>query len=124
MSSSSTWLWPRCVDVAVDEATGAETWGGRQVARRASDAQPRRRVLLAGVITRVRVRSIGGTASLCCSLDDGTGSVDLLFLSRSSIPGVDVGVRCRVEGTAQDVAGTLEVWNPVFEIEATGDERR
>lgn len=108
----------------MDGPTGSETWGGQPVAHRASDARPRRRVVITGVVTRTWLRSIGGASSLCCSLDDGTGSVDLLFLGRPSVPGIDAGVRCSVRGTAQDAAGRLEVWNPEFQIEVPGGEHR
>jgi len=95
-----------------------ETWGGRPVARRAADAGPRHRVVITGTITRCRTRSVHGVPSLCCTLDDGTGDLDLLFLGRPAVPGIGVGARCHARGTAQYEHGRLVVWNPWYQIEA------
>jgi hypothetical protein len=76
------------------------------------------------------VVAVGGTASngalpagFRCVLDDGTGEVDLFFLGRSGIPGIDIGARCHVEGTARMENGRLTVWNPLYRLEPTGGDR-
>jgi hypothetical protein len=60
-------------------------------------------------------------------LFDGSGEVGLLFLGRSSVPGIEVGARCTVEGTARMRSDRLVLWNPIYRLEASegiGDDRQ
>jgi hypothetical protein len=65
----------------------------------------------------------GAPAGFHCVLDDGTGEVDLFFLGRSSVPGLGIGARCHVEGTARMEGGRLTVWNPLYRLDPTGADR-
>jgi len=56
-----------------------------------------------------------------CVLDDGTGQIDLLFLGRDRVPGLSVGARCHIEGTARMDHGRLTVWNPLYRLEQRGN---
>ena len=49
-----------------------------------------------------------------------TGQVDLIFLGRPGVAGLDVGARCTVEGTARSEGDRLVVWNPLYRFEALG----
>jgi len=100
--------------------TTAATWAGRPVARKVADARPRGRVVVTGTICAEEAVSRERSPAYCCTLDDGTGHLDLLFLGRSRIPGVAVGTRCRVEGTARTESGRLVVWNPLYRLETPG----
>ena len=64
-------------------ATATE-WGGRPVARRVADAQPRRRAVLSGRLAAGRSWSVG----LELVLDDGTGAICLLWLGRRQMAGL------------------------------------
>ncbi|GEM_PF-3369441 len=81
------------------------------------------RLAVGGVIVSARTapdeagpRSLG----FRCTLDDGSGQVDLLFLGRNRVPGLVVGARCHIEGTARLEHGRLTVWNPLYRLEPGG----
>jgi hypothetical protein len=99
------------------EFTDAVCWGGRPVARRITDARPRRRLVVTGTIRGTETTIVGGSTSYACVLADGTGEIGLLFLGRQVIPGLVGGVRCTVEGTARMGDGRLVLWNPHYRIE-------
>jgi len=99
-------------------SSGDETWGGLPIARRASDAGPRQLVQITGTVTRCDTLSVHGVESLYCTLDDGSGDLDLLFLGRPTVPGIGVGTRCSARGTARSEQGRLVVWNPWYQIES------
>jgi hypothetical protein len=93
-------------------------WGGRPVATSVVNAVPRVRLVTTGVVTAACHRQWAGVPAYACELDDGSGRVLLAFTGRRRPPGLDVGMRCRVEGTAQpDPHGKLLVlWNPIYEL--------
>jgi RecG-like helicase len=107
--------------MSTGEFTEAACWGGHAVARKIADAEPRRRVVVAGVVCSTRVTAEGSTSSYECQLDDGTGEIGLLFLGRRSVAGMVVGTRCTIEGTVIVDGGRLRVWNPLYRIEASCD---
>jgi hypothetical protein len=51
-------------------------------------------------------------------IDDGTGTLALLFFGRGSIPGLIVGACVRVWGTALPDGTGLVIWNPRYEFVA------
>jgi len=100
------------------ELTDATFWEGLPVARRVIDARPRARVVATGTIVATEVTSCGSSPVFCCTLHDGSGELDVLFLGRSSVPGFSVGTRCSVEGLALNEDNRLAVWNPLYRFEA------
>ncbi|MBV8950078.1 MAG: hypothetical protein JOZ99_04325, partial [Actinobacteria bacterium] len=82
----------------------------------------RRRVRVAGRVEALRVRSRSGTPTVECLLQDGTGRIAVVFLGRRTVPGVEVGTRLLVEGTAGEYHGRLAILNPQYEIAA--EDRR
>ena len=99
------------------ELTEAATWAGRPVARQVTDARSRTRVVVTGTIRAAQAVTRGTSPAYCCTLDDGTGQLDLLFLGRTAIPGLTVGTRCSVEGTARTEGNRMVVWNPLYRLE-------
>ena len=69
-----------------------------------------------GTICSTAITEVGGSTSFSCVLFDGSGEIGLLFLGRSSVPGVDVGTRCTVEGTARMGPHHLVLWNPTYRL--------
>jgi len=103
------------------ELTDAASWGGRPVARRIANAHARARVVVAGTIRTTETVTCGSSPAYRCALSDGTGELDVLFVGRTAVPGLAVGTRCSVEGTARLDGARLVVWNPLYRLEA-GDE--
>ena len=99
--------------------TDATLWEGLPVARRVIDARPRVRLVVTGTIVATQVVTRGSSPVYCCTLEDGSGELDALFLGRSSVPGMTAGARCTVEGLALNELGRLSVWNPLYRFEAS-----
>jgi hypothetical protein len=106
--------------VSTFDFTEASWWGGQPVARKIGEAVPRGRLVVTGTVVAATTVPVGGVASYCCVIDDETGQVDLIFLGRRGVAGLDVGARCTVEGTARSEGDRLVVWNPLYRFEALG----
>jgi len=100
------------------ELTDAKFWAGLPVARRVIDARPRARVVITGTVVETQVVNRGNSAGYRCTLEDGSGELDILFLGRSSVPGFSMGTRCSVEGVALSENDRMTVWNPLYRFEA------
>jgi hypothetical protein len=97
------------------------SWWGRPVARRILDARPRSRVVVTGTIRITDTIGFGASRAYRCTLDDGTGAIDAVFVGRREIAGPVVGVRCGLEGTVQGAGRRLVVWNPIYRLESEGE---
>jgi amino acid transporter len=76
----------------------------------------RKRSRISGRIRSMRVQPWSGVQVLECSLVDSTGTVTVVFLGRSSVPGIDVGVQLLVEGMVGSHNRRLAIMNPTYEI--------
>ena len=107
-----------------DEFTAGPSWRGLPMVLELRSAFNRSRVAVGGTIVSVRppTDETGGSGSIGyrCVLDDGTGQMDLLFLGRDKVPGLGVGARCHVEGTARMDHGRLTLWNPLYRLDPPG----
>jgi len=81
-----------------------------------ADITYRQRVRIAGKVHTLRVQPHGGVASLEITLVDESGGITLVFLGRRNIPGITVGARMLVEGTAGENHGRLAIINPTYEF--------
>ncbi len=85
-----------------------------------ANAQVRDRVVLQGAINSITIGPRDGSPMrLEAELDDGTGSVALVWMGRRSIPGLDVGRRVIVRGTLTIYGGRRVIFNPRYELLAT-----
>ena len=91
------------------------------VARRISDARPQARVAVTGIITAAQTVTIGSSPVYRCTLTDGTGEIDVLFLGRTAVGGLTAGAmqRGRHGRDPRRAAGALEPALP-----ATATRRR
>ena len=82
------------------------------------DAQARQEVTVAGEITSLRIVPRAGTPSLEATVNDGTGSLVIVWTGRRNIPGVAPGKRLVLSGRGapQGAAGRLTVFNPRYEL--------
>jgi hypothetical protein len=109
--------------MSTGEFTQDACWAGRPVAYKIADAVPRGRLVVTGFVYLTEVTTEHGTSSYLCMLDDSTGELGLLFLGRRSVPGLAIGTRLTVEGTARMEGGQLVVWNPIYRIEPANPEK-
>lgn len=70
-----------------------------------------------GTVRSVRARPWAGNVStLECTIVDGTGGIELVFLGRRSIPGISLGTRIRAWGRVGAHHARLAILNPVYEL--------
>lgn len=81
-----------------------------------SDAQDRQRVRLRGTVVSVTLQPRGGVPSLEAELDDGTGSIVIVWLGRRRIGGVGPGRAIKVEGRISIQDGRRVMFNPRYEL--------
>ena len=78
--------------------------------------QWRQPAVVEGKVEQLVIESVGGAPSLIAVIDDGTGRVDLLFMGRAHLGGVELGAKLRATGTSGAHRGRMTMLNPVIEI--------
>jgi hypothetical protein len=101
------------------DLAGPRTGGQAQAAARMADLVPQSPADVTGVISSVRAMSIAGAPACRYTLTDGTGELDLLFIGRVEIAGLECGRRCRAVGTVGKRDHRLVLWNPRYWLEPT-----
>jgi amino acid transporter len=109
-------LGPPPGEVLVAPRRHAPNRAGEDV--RIADVRCRERVSVEGRVRALRVRPLADVPSLECVLIDDTGSVSVVFHGRREIPGITIGTRLRVTGTAIDHHGRLAILNPTYALVA------
>jgi hypothetical protein len=82
------------------------------------DARPRQEITVAGEISSLRHVPRAGTPSIEATVNDGSGSLVIVWTGRRNIPGVGPGKRLVLtgRGTPQGSGGRLMVLNPRYEL--------
>ena len=94
----------------LQKSTGAE--GATPI----SDCRARRRVRVAGTLRTVTLRPRGGAPALEAELYDGTDVINLVWLGRRKIAGIEPGRRLRAEGLVSIQDGRKVIFNPRYEL--------
>jgi hypothetical protein len=81
----------------------------------------RPRVRISGTVQVIRHDRIGGMPALEAEIYDGPGRVDLVWLGRASIPGIEPGSRVVAEGRLGVRRGRATMFNPRYEIATSAD---
>lgn len=76
----------------------------------------RQRATVHGVIRSVTLRPRQGVPALEAELYDGSGTLDLVWLGRREISGIEPGRRGTFEGLVCGVDGRRTVYNPRYEL--------
>jgi hypothetical protein len=76
----------------------------------------RSRGKVAGVLRSVVLRPREGVPTVEAELFDGSGALDLVWLGRRTIEGIEPGRRIRVEGMVCDADGRRTMFNPRYEL--------
>ncbi|MEE6281152.1 OB-fold nucleic acid binding domain-containing protein [Georgenia sunbinii] len=82
----------------------------------AATARPRHRVTVSGAVAAVTYPAAGSPPSLVARLYDATGSIDLVWLGRRTVPGVAPGRRLRAEGMVSAGRHRPVIFNPVYQL--------
>lgn len=103
---------------AVDEQAVAHRRGGTL----AADTRPRSRAEVSGVLRAVTYRPQGRVPALVAELYDGSGSVDLVWLGRRDVAGIQPGRRIVAAGMVSPGARRNTIYNPRYELAPIGGE--
>jgi hypothetical protein len=76
----------------------------------------RRRACVAGTLRTVTLRPRGGAPALEAELYDGSDVINLVWLGRRKIAGIDPGRRLRAEGLVSVQDGRKVMFNPRYEL--------
>jgi hypothetical protein len=83
----------------------------------AIDAAPdRERVRLRGSLKTVTLRPRAGVPALEAELSDGSGEINVVWLGRRRIAGIDAGRSIEVEGRIGAHDGVRVMYNPRYEL--------
>ena len=101
-------------EIAADEerVEAARQTGCHAVA----DLPNRRRAKVSGILRSVVLRPREGVPTVEVELFDGSGVIDLVWLGRRRIVGVEPGRRALVEGLVCEVDGRRTMFNPRYEL--------
>jgi hypothetical protein len=81
-----------------------------------SDVQWRERAKVAGRVRSLRIQPWSGVPTLECTLVDGSGGINVVFLGRREVPGIHPGTRMVVEGMVGGHGGRLAMLNPLYRL--------
>ncbi|WP_433462871.1 OB-fold nucleic acid binding domain-containing protein [Spirillospora sp. CA-128828] len=81
-----------------------------------TDCAARKRHCVAGTLRTVTLRPRGGAPALEAELYDGTDVINLVWLGRRKIAGIDPGRRLRAEGLVSEQDGRKVMFNPRYEL--------
>ncbi|SFJ94030.1 OB-fold nucleic acid binding domain-containing protein [Cellulomonas sp. KH9] len=82
----------------------------------------RQRARVSGVLRSVTLRPREGVPAIEAELYDGSGALDLVWLGRRRIAGIEPGRRLKVDGMVCLVDGRRTVFNPRYELRARPGE--
>jgi hypothetical protein len=76
----------------------------------------RQRSRICGRVHSVRVQPWSNVQAVECTVVDGSGAVNVVFLGRRSVPGLEVGTKVTAEGMVGKHDGRLAIINPSYEL--------
>ncbi|GAA3858466.1 OB-fold nucleic acid binding domain-containing protein [Streptomyces sedi] len=79
-------------------------------------------VHVTGTLRAVRERSVAGMPALEARLDDGSASLNVVWLGRRAIPGIEPGREMVASGRIAVTDGRAVLFNPRYQLQARGQE--
>jgi hypothetical protein len=98
------------------EAEELQKTSGDEGATPITACSARKRHCVAGTLRTVTLRPRGGAPALEAELYDGTDVINLVWLGRRRIAGIDPGRRLRAEGLVSVQDGRKVMFNPRYEL--------
>lgn len=86
------------------------------------DIAGRRKVSLRGLVSSMVIHPRSAPDSVEAELFDGTGTITLIWLGRTKIPGIRPGTRMSVSGFAANRGHHRVMYNPRYELIGAPDE--
>lgn len=106
------WTSSPDTDLAEENQSESRRLGGAPCC----DVKLRQRAVLVGPLRSVTLRPHSGVPALEAELNDGSGTVSLIWLGRRQIAGVHPGRWVRVEGMVTQHRGRTVMFNPRYEL--------
>jgi hypothetical protein len=103
---------------AEDLRESADRLGGTPV----GDLPDRQTACVCGTLRSVTLRPRAGVPALVAELYDGSGTIDVVWLGRRHIAGIDPGRRIRVRGRVARRDGQPVMFNPWYDLLPGGPE--
>jgi len=75
-----------------------------------------RKAAVEGRVRAVEIRPVENSCVFEATIADGTGSLTVMFYGRTHIPGLEPGVRIRLDGKVSMRAGGPAMINPAYEL--------
>lgn len=91
-------------------------------AQQVSDLADRQQATVCGTLRTVTIQPRAGLPSLAAELYDGTGALDLIWLGRRRIPGINPGRTVVARGRVSVVDDHMVIFNPRYELRARATE--
>jgi RecG-like helicase len=88
-----------------------------------SDLGYRQRARIAGRVRSMRVQPWSGVQTLECTVVDDSGALNVVFLGRRGVPGIELGTQLVAEGMVGRHNGQLAIINPGYELLSSARER-
>lgn len=85
-----------------------------------SELPSRQRVRVAGTVRTVTLRPRAGVPALVAELYDGSGTMQLVWLGRRQIPGIEPGRALVATGLVTSDGSTPVIFNPRYELRPAG----
>lgn len=79
-------------------------------------------VRVSGTLRSVSERSVAGMPAVQAELDDGSASLDVVWLGRSAIPGIEPGRELIASGRISMTRGRPVLFNPRYQLQPRGQE--
>jgi amino acid transporter len=88
-----------------------------------ADSRDREIVDVTGTLRAVTLRPRGASLTMEAELWDGTGCLQLVWLGRRDIPGIQPGRKIVVHGRLTRIKGTRTIFNPAYELQPTAGQQ-
>lgn len=98
-----------------------QTWPAGEV-RPIGQVRPQERIMVCGEILSGTAMALRGCPACRYVLADGTGELDLMFLGRVEVRGLEKGRQCTAEGTAAIRDDRIVLWNPRYQLKPAADQ--
>jgi len=80
------------------------------------DVRPRDHACVEGRIVAIRVEPHDAPPQFAAQVDDGTGRIDVIFMGRRAVPGIEPGAHVVVEGTVCAAQALPRIFNPAYQL--------
>lgn len=85
-----------------------------------AEAEDRSRIRVSGMLRTVTLRPRAGVPALLAELYDGSGTLELIWLGRRRIAGIEPGRSLLAEGRVMVQPGRITMFNPRYELRPPG----